>query len=72
MILSVGSLLRLEVEAVEVAAPWSHVHRHSNLLPVASTLQNTDRSVKSVHTPEQPITFLTVWRFPPPPPLLTL
>lgn len=44
MILSVGSLLRLEVEAVEVAAPWSHVHRHNNLLPVASTLQNTANS----------------------------
>lgn len=44
MILSVGSLLRLEVEAVAAAAPWSHVHRHNNLLPAASTLQNTASS----------------------------
>lgn len=41
MILSVGSLLRLAAEPVAAAAPWSHVHRHNNLLPLASTLQNT-------------------------------
>lgn len=41
-ILSVGSLLRLAA-----AVPWSHVHRHNNLLPLASTLQNT--SNKSIN-----------------------
>lgn len=40
-ILSVGILLRLPVEPAAAAAPCADVHRHSNLLPLASTLQNT-------------------------------
>ena len=41
MILSVGILLRLPVEPAAAAAPWADVHRHSSLLPLASTLNHT-------------------------------
>lgn len=40
-ILSAGILLRLPAEPAAAAAPWADVHRHNNLLPLASTLQNT-------------------------------
>ena len=40
-ILSTGTLLRLLVEPAAAAAPWADDHRHNNLLPLASTLQNT-------------------------------
>lgn len=51
-IFSVGTLLR---PPAEPAAPWADVHRHNNLLPLASTLQSTVSSHNSVifHFPLQ-------------------